>query len=222
MSDGQTLEQLHLRVHEIYLSLQGESTFAGLPCVFVRTTGCPLRCVWCDTEHAFYGGEDHSVAAVLARALDFGVQLVEVTGGEPLAQRNVLPLMSALADAGRTVLLETSGAFDITPVDDRVHVIMDIKCPDSGEHDKNLWSNLDALRAKDELKLVLASRRDYEFARDLIRERGLAERCSVLLSTVWGGPARADVAAWILADKLPVRFQLQMHKLIWDPEARGV
>jgi 7-carboxy-7-deazaguanine synthase len=178
--------------------------------------------VWCDTEHAFYGGEDCSVADVLERALAHEVELVEVTGGEPLAQRNVLPLMSALADAGRTVLLETSGAFDIAAVDERVHVIMDIKCPDSGEHDKNLWRNLEALRAKDEVKLVLASRRDYEFARELIRQHDLSARCSVLISTVWGGPPPADVARWMLEDELPARFQLQMHKLIWDPAARGV
>lgn len=212
-----------LKVHEIYLSIQGESSFAGLPCVFVRTTGCPLRCRWCDTTHAFTEGEETTVEAVLETVAAYGdVPLVEITGGEPLIQKSVLPLMTALCDAGRTVLLETSGAFEIGEVDPRVHVIMDLKCPDSGEVAKNLWSNVEHLRRKDEVKLVLASRRDYEFARDAIREHDLARRCTVLLSTVFGQLDGARVVEWMLADRLPVRFQLQLHKILWDADRRGV
>jgi 7-carboxy-7-deazaguanine synthase len=213
-----------LKIHEIYLSIQGESSFAGLPCVFVRTTGCPLRCSWCDTEHAFYAGQESSVEAVLEAVSGYDpAALVEITGGEPLAQKNVLPLMSELADAGRTVLLETSGALDIAPVDPRVHIIMDLKCPDSGEAERNRWDNLEHLRrSRDELKFVLASRRDYEFARDAIRARDLASRAQLLLSTVFGALSASDVVQWMLDDRLPARFQLQLHKLIWDPAAKGV
>ncbi|PID38103.1 MAG: 7-carboxy-7-deazaguanine synthase QueE [Proteobacteria bacterium] len=213
-----------LKIHEIYLSVQGESSFIGLPCVFVRTTGCPLRCSWCDTKQAFYGGQESSVEAVLEAVASYDpAALVEVTGGEPLAQKNVLPLMAALADAGRTVLLETSGALDISAVDERVHIIMDLKCPDSGESERNRWENLRHLRReRDELKLVLASRRDYEFARDTIDERDLASHAQLLLSTVFGALEPADVVQWMLDDRLPARFQLQLHKLIWSPEATGV
>lgn len=211
-----------LKIHEIYLSIQGESTHAGRPCVFVRTTGCPLRCRWCDTEHAFYDGRETTVDAVVREVLDYPVDLVEITGGEPLIQRNVLTLMSALCDAKRTVLLETSGAFDIGPVDPRVRVIMDIKCPDSGEVQRNRWDNIQRLGVGDEVKFVLASRADYDFARDALREHRLAERCEVLVSTVFGELDPAEVVAWMLADRLPARFQLQLHKQIWDPGARGV
>ncbi|MCZ7583832.1 MAG: 7-carboxy-7-deazaguanine synthase QueE [Deltaproteobacteria bacterium] len=211
-----------LRINEIYLSLQGESTFAGLPCVFVRTTGCPLRCVWCDTEYAFHEGETMTLDDVVAKVLSFGVDLVEITGGEPLAQKNVLPLMTRLCDAGKTVLLETAGSHDIAPVDGRVRVIMDIKCPDSGEEDRNRWENIEQLKAKDEVKFVLASRRDYDFARDVIARYDLASRCTILLSAVFDKLDRRELAAWVIADKLPVRFQLQMHKFIWPPDARGV
>lgn len=213
-----------LKIHEIYLSVQGESSFVGLPCVFVRTTGCPLRCRWCDTEQAFYGGQESSVEAVLEAVAGYDpAALVEVTGGEPLAQKNVLPLMAELADAGRTVLLETSGALDIAAVDERVHIIMDLKCPDSGESERNRWENFEHLRRdRDELKFVLASRRDYEFARDVIRERDLASRAQLLLSTVFGELAPEDVVQWMLDDRLPARFQLQLHKLIWSPDATGV
>lgn len=212
-----------LRIHEIYRSVQGESTFAGLPCVFVRTTGCPLRCVWCDTAYAFEGGESMERTDVLARVLAFGVELVEITGGEPLAQKEVPALVADLCDAGRTVLIETSGAYPIDALDARARVIMDIKCPDSGEEARNLWANIDALRAKDEVKFVLASRRDYEYARDVIARHALHTRAgAVLLSVVFGALAPVDVVNWMLADRVPARFQLQMHKFIWPPDERGV
>jgi len=216
------LDALKLRISEVYTSVQGESTFAGRPCVFVRTTGCPLRCVWCDTEHAFTGGDDRSVQGVLDQVLSEAVEVVEITGGEPLVQKNVLPLMAALADAGRTVLLETSGAYDIATVDPRVHVIMDLKCPDSGESERNLYSNIEHLDERDEVKFVIASRRDYEFARETIKEHRLDQRCEVLISTVFDTVDRRSVVEWILADRLNVRFQLQLHKFIWPPDAQGV
>ncbi len=212
-----------LRIHEIYRSVQGESTFAGLPCVFVRTTGCPLRCVWCDTAYAFEGGESMERGDVLARVLAFGVELVEITGGEPLAQKEVPALVADLCDAGRTVLIETSGAYPIDALDARARVIMDIKCPDSGEEARNLWENVEALRAKDEVKFVLASRRDYEYAREVIARYALNTRAgAVLLSVVFGALAPVDVVNWMLADRVPARFQLQMHKFIWPPDERGV
>lgn len=212
-----------LRIHEIYRSVQGESTFAGLPCVFVRTTGCPLRCVWCDTAYAFEGGESMERTDVLARVLAFGVELVEITGGEPLAQKEVPALVADLCDAGRTVLIETSGAYPIDALDARARVIMDIKCPDSGEEARNLWENVEALRAKDEVKFVLASRRDYEYAREVIARHALNTRAgAVLLSVVFGALAPVDVVNWMLADRVPARFQLQMHKFIWPPDERGV
>jgi 7-carboxy-7-deazaguanine synthase len=212
-----------LVIHEIYASLQGESTFAGLPCTFVRTTGCNLRCVWCDTPQAFYGGTRMRRADVLRRALETGTELVELTGGEPLLQPAVLPLMSELCDAGRTVLLETSGEADVSRVDPRVHKIMDVKAPGSGEAHRMRWSNLDHITQRDELKFVLADRNDYEFMRNAIRERRLGERTATLLaSTVFGKLAARDLAVWVLADRLPVRVQLQMHKYIWSPDAVGV
>ncbi len=213
-----------LKIHEIYLSIQGESTFAGLPCVFVRTTGCPLRCRWCDTPQAFSEGERLDVDAIVATVAGYdSTAIVEVTGGEPLMQKNVLPLMTALCDAGRTVLLETCGALDVVPVDPRVHIIMDIKCPDSGEVQRNRWENVaHLLPERDEIKLVLASRDDYVFARDVIRERDLPRHGRVLLSTVFGVLDPADVVAWMLDDHLPARFQLQLHKAIWGAETPGV
>jgi 7-carboxy-7-deazaguanine synthase len=212
-----------LLVHEIYLSIQGESTFAGLPCVFLRTTTCDLRCAWCDTPHAFVEGARVARAAVRDRVLGFGCPLVEVTGGEPLLQPDVLPLMADLCDAGKTVLLETSGAHDIAPVDPRVHVIMDLKCPDSGEADRNRWANLAALKPTDEVKFVLASRRDWEWAAAAIREHRLDERFTCLVSTAFREAKPADMVDWLLASGLHrVRFQLQMHKYVWDPAARGV
>jgi 7-carboxy-7-deazaguanine synthase len=212
-----------LVIHEIYVSIQGESTFAGLPCTFVRTTGCNLRCVWCDTPQAFHGGTRMTRQEVLEKALSFGTPLVELTGGEPLLQPAVLPLMRDLCDAGRTVLVETSGEADVSGVDARVHKIMDLKCPGSGESHRNRWENLGHISPRDEIKFVLADRADYEWMRDVVRERRLPERTPHLLaSTVFGRLAAKDLVAWVLADALPVRVQLQMHKYIWAPDTTGV
>lgn len=211
-----------LLVHEIYRSIQGESTFAGLPCVFVRTTGCDLRCSWCDTPHAFTRGERLSRAEVVRRVLAFDCPLVEVTGGEPLLQPDVLPLVTELCDAGKTVLIETSGTHDVAPVDRRAHLIMDLKCPDSGECDRNYWPNLAALKPTDQIKFVIASRRDWDWAAETIREHRLAERFTCLVSSSFGEVTPLDLANWLLESGLNVRMQLQLHKFIWDPAARGV
>ena len=213
----------HLVIHEIYASIQGESTFAGLPCTFVRTTGCNLRCSWCDTPQAFHGGTRMARAEVLSRALALDTPLVELTGGEPLLQPGALPLMRELCDAGKTVLVETSGEADVSQVDPRVHKVMDLKCPGSGESHRNRWSNLEHIGAGDEIKFVLADRADYEWMRDVLRERRLAERTpNLLASTVFGKLAPRDLVAWVLADKLTVRVQLQMHKYVWAADATGV
>jgi len=212
-----------LVVHEIYRSIQGESTFAGLPCTFVRLTGCNLRCTWCDTPQAFYGGKRIPRADVLARALALGTPLVELTGGEPLLQPGVFLLMRELCDAGRTVLVETSGEADVARVDPRVHKIMDLKAPGSGESHRNRWSNLEHLGQRDEIKFVLASRADYEWMRATIRDRALGDRgVALLASTVWGKLAPKDLVDWVVEDGLPVRVQVQLHKVIWGAEAQGV
>jgi 7-carboxy-7-deazaguanine synthase len=212
---------LGLRVNEIFYSLQGESTRAGLPCVLVRLTGCHLRCRWCDTAYAFYEGEWMAREEVLARVAAFRCPLVELTGGEPLLQPGALPLLADLCDAGYEVLLETSGAVDIAPVDPRVRRIVDVKCPGSGEAARNHWPNLDVLRPTDELKLVLADEEDYRWALDLVSARALHLRCPVHFSPVAGELDPARLAEWILRDRLPVRLQLQLHKLLWGG-ARGV
>ncbi|KAB2922128.1 MAG: 7-carboxy-7-deazaguanine synthase QueE [Dechloromonas sp.] len=204
-----------LRLTEIFFSLQGEASRAGLPTVFVRLTGCPLRCVWCDTTYSFTGGEASDIAAVLAEVGKYPARQVCVTGGEPLAQKDCLPLLTALCDAGYDVSLETSGALDIAPVDPRVSRIMDLKAPDSGETGRNRWENLEFLKAADEIKIVIASRTDYEWARAVIAERRLDSRCPVLLSPAQGLLEAVDLAEWILADGLNVRFQMQLHKLLW-------
>ncbi|ALA56618.1 7-carboxy-7-deazaguanine synthase QueE [Nitrospira moscoviensis] len=211
-----------LRVTEIFHSLQGESTFAGRPCVFVRLTGCPLRCTWCDTEYAFYGGTEQSIDDIIARVRAYGCPLVEVTGGEPLAQPDAAALLKRLCDEGFTVLLETSGALDAAAVDQRVHIILDIKCPGSGMAERMHWPNVERLRSQDEAKFVLQDRADYEWAKDVMIRYGLTERCTVLFSPVFGVLDPQHLAEWILADRLPVRFQLQMHKFIWAPDMRGV
>ena len=212
-----------LLIHEVYRSIQGESTFAGLPCVFVRTSVCDLRCSWCDTPHAFTHGERMPRAAVLERVLAFDCPLVELTGGEPLLQPDVIPLMADLADAGKTVLLETSGAHDIADVDPRVHIIMDLKCPDSGEEHRNRWANLDVLKPTDQIKFVIASRRDFDWAVNAIRTHRLDERFTCLVSAVFGSITTLDLANCLLDSGLTrVRMQLQMHKYIWEPTARGV
>lgn len=204
-----------LRVNEIFYSLQGESTRAGLPCVLIRLTGCHLRCRWCDTEYAFYEGEWLSRAEVLAKVAAFGCPLVELTGGEPLLQPGALPLLAELCDAGYEVLLETSGAVDIAPVDPRVRRIVDVKCPASGEAERNHWPNLDLLRPTDELKLVIADEADYVWARDLVLAQQLHGRCPVHFSPVAGALDPAALAEWILRDHLPVRLSLQLHKQLW-------
>lgn len=206
---------MSLRLTEIFFSLQGEASRVGLPTVFVRLTGCPLRCVWCDTEYAFTGGSAMEIADVLAVVGRHPTRHVCVTGGEPLAQKECPALLTALCDAGYDVSLETSGALDIAPVDARVSRIMDLKAPDSGEAARNRWENLPLLTPRDEIKIIVASRADYEWARQAIREHRLADRCPVLLSPAQGLLEPRDLADWILADGLPVRFQLQLHKLLW-------
>lgn len=212
-----------LTINEIYFSVQGESTWAGLPCVFVRLTFCDLRCSYCDTEYAFYEGKKQTLGEIVDAVTAHDCPLVEVTGGEPLLQKNVLPLMTLLADAGRTVLLETSGAHDISAVDSRVHRIMDLKTPGSGEEERNLLSNIEHLSVRDEVKFVIGSREDYEWSRAQVREHRLAERCrAVLFSPIFGRIDPREIVEWVLADNLPVRFQIQMHKFIWTPTQRGV
>jgi len=212
-----------LTINEIYHSIQGESTWAGCPCVFVRLTFCDLRCSYCDTEYAFYEGKKQTLAEITCAVAAFDCPLVEITGGEPLLQKNVLPLMTALADAGHTVLLETSGAHDISKVDARVHRIMDLKTPGSGEAERNLFSNVEYLTARDEVKFVIGSREDYEWSREKVERYNLSKRCrAVLFSPIFGRIDPRQIVEWILDDKLPVRFQLQMHKFIWTPTQRGV
>ena len=222
------MDQSYLRVTEIFHSIQGESTWAGLPCVFVRLTGCPLRCVWCDTEYSFHGGEKLSLEEILKQVAGFGCCLVEITGGEPLIHSNAFRLAKGLLDDGFTVLVETSGAVDIEPLDPRAHTIMDLKAPGSGEESKNLWSNLAHLSNRDEVKFVLKDREDYDWACAVIRDRGLDRRIAdqtlkaLLFSPVWDELDIKDLSVWMMEDNLPVRLQIQIHKLIWDPAARGV
>ncbi len=214
---------MKLTVNEIYQSVQGESTWAGLPCVFVRLTFCDLRCTYCDTEYAFYEGKKMPLDEIVAAVRLFGCPLVEVTGGEPLLQPACVPLLAMLCEAGFTVLLETSGAHDISAVDPRVHRIMDLKTPSSGECARNLYTNIARLTYRDEVKFVLGSREDYEWARGMMHDHGLASKVrAVLFSPVFGKIAPSDIVAWMLEDQLPARFQLQMHKFIWEPKARGV
>ena len=204
-----------MRITEIFYSLQGEASRVGLPTVFVRLTGCPLRCTWCDSEYSFTGGRAASIAEVLAEVGRYPTRQVCVTGGEPLAQKDCPALLAALCDAGYEVSLETSGALDIGGLDPRVSRIMDLKAPDSGESARNRWENLALLSPRDEIKIIVASRADYEWARDRIRQHDLAARCPVLLSPAQGLADPTELAEWILADGLPVRFQLQLHKLLW-------
>jgi 7-carboxy-7-deazaguanine synthase len=228
-----------LRLNEIFHSIQGESTWAGVPCVFVRLTGCPLRCTYCDTEYAFREGDTATVGEVVDRVAAFGCPLVELTGGEPLAQKRAFDLVRALCDRGLTVLIETSGAVDISPCDPRSIRILDVKTPGSGESARNRLGNLADLRPRDEVKFVVTDRADYEWSRAFVAEHGLAERVAagrlgaVLMSPAWEQPAGQEIAGcaglaprelarWILEDRLPVRMQSQLHKVIWDPRTRGV
>ncbi|WP_148713716.1 7-carboxy-7-deazaguanine synthase QueE [Chitinolyticbacter meiyuanensis] len=211
----------NLRITEIFHSLQGETSRIGLPTVFVRLTGCPLRCTWCDSAYAFHGGETMTIDAIVERVAELKARHVCVTGGEPLAQKPVHTLMTKLCDAGYSVSLETSGALPVNEVDPRVSRIVDLKAPGSGEVAKNLWSNLDVLTRNDEIKFVLADRGDYDWARQMIAERGLADIAPVLFSPVWETLPPAQLAEWVVADKLPVRMQVQLHKILWG-EKPGV
>ncbi|MEW5853067.1 MAG: radical SAM protein [Myxococcota bacterium] len=210
-----------LLIHEVYASVQGESTFQGEPCVFVRTTACHLRCSYCDTEHAFYEGTVRTVDDVLQDVLARGLPLVEVTGGEPLLQPAVHALMRRLCDAGKTVLLETSGGVSTRDVDERVHIILDVKTPSSGEAERNVWANLERLRPHDEVKFVIGSREDFRWSVEKLREHDIARRCTVLFSPVTPGMEPRELAELVVAERLPVRFQVQLHKVLWG-DKRGV
>ncbi|HUE83472.1 MAG TPA: radical SAM protein [Pyrinomonadaceae bacterium] len=213
-----------IRVTEIFHSIQGESTHAGRPCTFVRLTGCPMRCTWCDSEYTFTGGDHFSIDEVVARVRAFECQLVEVTGGEPLAQPEACALIERLCNEGFEVLIETGGYVSIEKVDQRAAIILDVKCPASGEASRNHWPNLDRLRPdRDEVKFVVADRSDWQYARDVIKQRRLEESCkAVLISPAWNEIELRDLAAWILDSGLKVRLQLQMHKYIWGPDVHGV
>jgi 7-carboxy-7-deazaguanine synthase len=217
-----------LRITEIFHSIQGESTWTGVPCTFVRITGCPLRCSWCDTAYAFHGGTRMTFDEIVQAVRGHSADVVEITGGEPLAHPGAVDLGRRLLDEGYTVLIETSGAFDVSPLDARIHKIMDLKCPGSGESGRNLWSNLDHLTERDEVKFVVADEADYAWARDVIVERGLDRRVrerslrALLISPVWGAMDLEELADRVLADGLPVRFQTQLHKQIWGADATGV
>ena len=211
-----------LKVNEIFHSIQGESRHAGRPCVFVRLTGCNLRCIWCDTEYAFHEGSDRTVGQILDQVDGYGTRFLLLTGGEPLAQDGVHDLIGECLDRGYEVAIETGGSLDISRLDRRAMVVMDLKCPGSGMSAKNRWENLDRLKPDDEVKFVIADRNDYEWSRDAIVRARLAERCGILLSPAHGLLDPRRLAEWILADRLPVRLQLQIHKYIWPPDMRGV
>jgi 7-carboxy-7-deazaguanine synthase len=212
-----------LTINEIFFSIQGESTYAGRPCVFVRLTACDLRCSWCDTAYAFHEGRKRSVEDVLREVEGYGCPLVEVTGGEPLLQDEVYPLMRGLLEQGRDVLLETGGHRDISSVPERVTIVMDVKCPASGESDRNQWANLERLRPHDEVKFVVQDRQDYEYARGVVTRYDLpAKTAAIHFSPVHGVLQASTLAEWVLEDRLPARVQLQVHKYIWSPDRRGV
>jgi 7-carboxy-7-deazaguanine synthase len=213
---------IELVVNEIFHSIQGESSHAGRPCVFVRLSACNLRCTWCDTAYAFTGGESMALNRILATVASFHCDLVEVTGGEPLLQSGCHDLLTALCNAGYQVLLETGGSLDVGRVDPRVHRIVDVKCPGSGMADRNLWSNVQFLTPRDEVKFVVADRADFDWAREADRHHGISSRCPVLFSPVFGTVSPTDLAGWMLESGVRGRLQLQMHKYLWDPQRRGV
>ncbi len=213
---------MSLRVNETFISIQGESTFAGFPCVFVRLTGCPLRCAWCDTQYAYDDGEEMRVGEIVEKVLAYGAWLVEITGGEPLAQPEAPDLISRLCDLGQVVLVETSGARPVDAVDERAHIIMDVKCPSSRQAEKMHWENIEHLTDKDEVKFVCADRRDYDYAKEIIAKYEVFGRCPVLLSPASGALDARQLADWIVADRLPAKLQLQLHKFIWPDRDRGV
>jgi 7-carboxy-7-deazaguanine synthase len=215
VTNGSSDSRQRLRVTEIFYSLQGESLPVGCPTAFVRLTGCPLRCAYCDTEYAFHGGRPMSIGEILESIAAFNARYVCVTGGEPLAQKNCLVLLKALCDLDYRVSLETSGALDVGQVDNRVSVVMDIKTPASGESARNMWDNLEKLKPDDQLKFVIADREDYDWSKSVIAEKALAGRLPLLMSPAWGRGIARDLAEWILDDRLPVRFQIQLHKVLW-------
>lgn len=216
---SRSIPEQRLRITEIFGSLQGESSSVGWPTAFVRLTGCPLRCGYCDTTYAFKGGEWLTIEEILRQVEVIGCRHVTVTGGEPLAQRGVLGLLTRLCDLGYQVSLETSGAVDISAVDPRVVRVVDVKTPASREVESNLWENLEQLRQGDQLKFVICDREDYLWSRQLVTDRQLAQRCEVLFSPAWGEVEASELAGWILADRLPVRFQIQLHKYLWGEQA---
>ncbi len=212
-----------LKINEIYFSVQGESSNAGLPCVFVRLTGCNLRCTWCDTEYSFYDGKDYTLDEIAAKVGEYDCRLVEITGGEPLVQdKECRELMTLLCDKGYEVMLETGGSLSIEGIDSRVKIVMDLKCPSSGMVKKNLYENIEFLKQNDELKFVIGSREDYEWSKEIIHKYVLEEKCELLFSVVFGKLEPLTLVEWILHDKIKVRFQLQMHKFIWQPDTKGV
>lgn len=211
-----------LKVNEIYYSVQGESTKAGLPCVFIRLTFCNLRCTYCDTEYAFYNGNDLEISDIINSVKKYNCKLVELTGGEPLVQKESLELMKQLCDEGFEVMLETSGSLSIKDVDERVKVILDFKCPSSGMLKKNLYENINYLKPIDEVKFVIGSREDFDWSKELVLKHQLNKKCEVLFSVVFGKLTAEELVKWILEENLNVRFQLQMHKVIWEPMKRGV
>lgn len=211
-----------VKINEVFYSIQGESTWAGQPCIFLRLSGCNLRCTWCDTTYAFYDGEEMTVEEVFDRVKSYPCRLVELTGGEPLLQEEVYPLMDRLLEKGYEILIETSGSLDIRRLDPRVHIIMDIKCPGSGMSQWMRWENIQALTSRDEIKFVIRDRKDYEWAAEVVHRYNLAGRCPLLFSPVFGELEPHQLAQWILQDGLQARLQLQLHKYIWDPQMRGV
>ena len=208
-----------LKIYEIFHSLQGETSRIGLPTVFVRLTGCPMRCTYCDTEYAFSGGGNMQITEILAKVAEFGTKYVTVTGGEPLAQKECYTLLQALCDAGYSVSLETGGAMDIAPVDNRVSIILDIKTPGSNEEKNMLWSNVNHIKPKDEIKFVLCNRADYDWAKTKMAELKLTEKCPILFSPSYHDLSAETLAGWVLADKLQVRMQIQLHKILWGEKA---
>lgn len=216
------MKEKFLKINELYLSLQGESSWTGLPCIFVRLSGCNLRCSYCDSSFSYEEGKEYSIEEIVERVNSYHCKLVEITGGEPLLQENTALLAKSLCDAGCRVLMETNGTIDIKDVDKRVVLIMDIKTPGSGSTKKVRWENITKLKKDDEVKFVLTDKKDYLWAKDIIKQYGLAERASILISVAYGSLEPKEAAQWILDDGLDVRFQLQLHKYIWDPEKRGV
>lgn len=224
MSENPAIKPIRLQITEIYLSVQGEATWVGVPCTFIRLTGCPLRCTYCDSEYAFFGGKKMPLEDIVNQVKELGCPVVEVTGGEPLAQPNCIPLLQELIAQGFTVLLETSGSYTIENVPAEVHCIVDLKCPSSGESHRNLYENMDRLLPHHEVKFVIGSREDYDWAKEQVKQYDIASKCrSVLFSPVFGAIEPVDLVNWIVDDKLfEVRFQLQAHKIIWPPDMKGV